>query len=180
MKKLLLVPALFYTITLFAQQPREKLPTDSNFKVIDATIKISEEKPANFLNNVFVGENFLSSVNPDDIERIDIKKIDTVINKQKYENAIYLTTKSHYRPKPISLTELKDKYVAQNDKATVFMVDKKIISTGYDNYMVDENKLLRLIIDKIDDPAEKTSLNLIKILTKNKENLSSLAIRIRG
>ena len=63
------------------------------------------------------------------------------------------------------------------------MIDGNIINGNYeyDKYMIDENNLLRIIVDKIENTKEKIDLGVIKLLTKSDENMKKLnEIKIRG
>ena len=66
-------------------------------------------------------------------------------------------------------------------KPVVFMIDGNIINGNYDKYMVDEDYLLRIIVDKIENTKDNIDLGLIKLLTKSDENIKKVnEIRIRG
>ena len=63
----------------------------------------------------------------------------------------------------------------------IFTIDGTIINSDYDKYLVDENYLLQIIVDKIFIAKEIIDLGLIKLLTKSQENIrKSKEIRIRG
>ena len=51
------------------------------------------------------------------------------------------------------------------------MIDGIIINADYDNFVVDENNLLKIIVDKLQNAKESIDLGLIKLLTKSDENL---------
>jgi hypothetical protein len=66
-------------------------------------------------------------------------------------------------------------------KSTIFTIDGLIINADYDNYLVDENYLLKIVIDSIENKKENIDLWLINLLTKSDENIkNSKKIRIRG
>lgn len=44
------------------------------------------------------------------------------------------------------------KYVKLKRMNTLFTIDGTIVRRGYDNYLVDESQLLKITIDKIEDP----------------------------
>jgi hypothetical protein len=98
-----------------------------------------------------------------------------------YYGQIHITTKNSYNPKIISLTELKEKYTNLKSEPTIFIIDGEIITSDYDEYVVDENLLWRIYIDKVENEKENIDLKFIKLLTKSEENLKKPAeIRIRG
>jgi hypothetical protein len=61
------------------------------------------------------------------------------------------------------------------------MIDGDIVNADYDNYVIDENNLLTIIIDKFQNTKERIDLGLIKLLTKSEENIKKRnQIMIRG
>lgn len=112
------------------------------------------------------------------INSMDVKKRDTVIDGIEYYGLIYVNT---YKPMNlISLRDLKKKYTDINDDTpTIFMINDDIITEYvYDKLNIDENYVLKIVIDKI----ETDSLNfwVLKILTKTEENIEkSKEMRIR-
>ena len=52
---------------------------------------------------------------------------------------------------------------------------------NYDKYFVDENYILNIIVEKVENKAEKLKFKLIKLLTRTEENIKeSKIIHIRG
>jgi hypothetical protein len=150
-------------------------------KVVYADKESQVNKPAYFLNGKLVSETLLTSINPDQIETINVVKDKIQIDNIIYYGQIHIKTKSSYTPVLISLTDLKNKYTNMKDKPVVFMIDGGIINADYDRYIVDENNLLTIIVDKIENTKEKIDLGLIKLLTKSDVNIKkSKEIRIRG
>lgn len=73
------------------------------------------------------------------------------------------------------------KYTSIATQNNVFTINGNFVSTDPDNYLINENDLMRIIVDKIDGPKRNLNLNLIKILTKTKENTENLnKIRVSG
>ena len=152
---------------------------DSTIKVIYANEITNEKKPAVFINGRFVGHSL--SIQPDDINSITIMKEVVEFDSVKYYGKIYITTKDNFSPKLISLTALKEKYTVFANKPVIFTIDGTIINSDYDKYLVDENYLLQIIVDKIFIAKANIDLGLIKLLTKSQENIrKSKEIRIRG
>ncbi len=173
--------AIWITRT-FGQTPSNKeLEKDPGLKVVYANKESNINKPAYFLNGKFVSETLLGTLNPNQIESINVVKDNIQIDNIQYSGQIHITTKSSYAPKLISLTHLKEKYTNLKNKSALFMIDGSIINANYDKYMVDENNLLTIIVDKIENTQEKIDLGLIKLLTRSDENIrKSKEIRIRG
>ena len=55
------------------------------------------------------------------------------------------------------------------------------MNVDYDKYLVDENYILSIVVEKFENQNEKLNLNFIKLVTKSEENMKkSKEIRIRG
>ncbi len=192
MKALLILAIAIWSTSTFGQTPIDKtsgviinqnkgLESDTVLKVIYANQEGQINTPAFFINGKFVNETLLGTLNPTQIESINVVKDSIQIDNIQYFGKIHIKTKSSCTPKLISLTALKDKYTNLKSKAIVFMIDGNIINADYDSYMVDESYLLTIIVDKIENRKEHIDLGLIKLLTKSEENIKkSKEIRIRG
>ena len=86
---------------------------------------------------------------------------------------IHIKTRSdyNYNPKTISLTELKNKYTEFKGNPVIFMIDGNIVNADYNNYVIDENNVLTIIVDKFQNAKESIDWGLIKLLTKSEENI---------
>lgn len=154
---------------------------DTSLKVVYAGKLNNTHQAAYFLNDELVSQTLLVTLNPSLIESINVVKSNIQINNVQYYGQIHIKTKNHYYPKLISLTILKGKYTNLKDKSAIFMIDGSIVNADYDSYMVDENYLLTIIVDKVENSKENIDLGLIKILTKSEANIKkSKEIRIRG
>jgi hypothetical protein len=61
------------------------------------------------------------------------------------------------------------------------MIDGNIVNGDYDNYVIDENNLLTIIVDKFQNAKESMGWGLIKLLTKTEENIKKRGqIILRG
>ena len=181
-----------WSTSTFGQTPANKvsgliinsnngLGSDTSLKVVYTNKESPTRKPAYFLNGKFVNETLLVTLNPMQIESINVVKDSIQFDYIRYYGQIIIKTKSSYTLKLISLAELKDKYTNLKSKPVVFMIDGSIINADYDKYMVDESYLLTIIVDKIENTKENIDLGLIKLLTKSDENIKkSKEIRIRG
>jgi hypothetical protein len=119
--------------------------------------------------------------NPNLIDNINVVNGIVQINNVQYNGQTYIKTKSNYVPKFISLSNLKEKYTNLKNKPVIFMVDDNLVNDDYDKYMVDENYLLKIVIDKIKNAKENINLDVIKLVTKSDENIKeSKKIMIRG
>jgi hypothetical protein len=152
---------------------------DSTIKVRYADNTNSGKQPAYFINGKFAGSSL--SVKPDDIDSIRVVKEEFRFENIKYNGQIHIFTKKNYSPKLITLTALKEKYTNLGTKPVVFTIDGSIVNSDYDKYLVDENNLLQIVVDKIIIAKENPDLGLIKLLTKSEENIKkSKEIILRG
>ena len=79
------------------------------------------------------------------------------------------------------MTELKNKYTNLKGKPVIFVLDGNFVTADYDNYLINENNLLTIIIDSLKTGKEKIELGLIKLLSKTEENIKARnQIIIRG
>jgi hypothetical protein len=192
MRLILIIAITFFALNAFGQINNLKMPqvsglTDQTKTQNDTTIKVTynnndlERSLAFYLNGQFVPEAILKTINSDFIENIRVEKQDTEVGTQKYYGQIFITTNGDYRPKLISLSDLKLKYTNLRKASTIFMIDNEIINNNYDRYMVDENFILKISIEKVENKEERLKYNLVKIFTKTEENIrKSKEIRIRG
>lgn len=151
---------------------------DSSIKIVYVHEDTATKTPAFFLNGRFV---YYPSFNAKIIDNINVVKEAINIDGIEYPGQVYITTKKGYEPKLISLTDLKDKYTNLKNKPAVFTIDGDFINADYDKYLVDENNLLQIDIDKFKNAKENIDLGLIKLLTKSDSNIKkSQEIRIRG
>jgi molybdopterin converting factor small subunit len=154
---------------------------DTTLKVVYAEKKDTIQAPAYFLNDKFVNQTLFGTLNPKLIESLNVVKANVQIDKVQYYGQIHIKTKDNYNPKIISLTDLKEKYTNLKDKPVLFMIDGIIINADYDNFVVDENNLLKIIVDKLQNAKESIDLSLIKLMTKSDENLKKAnEIILRG
>jgi hypothetical protein len=192
MKLVLILAIASWSIKTLGQIPTNKtngviidssngLGSDTNLKVVYTNNNSQISKPAFFLNGKLVNEVLLRTLNPTGIENVNVVKDNIKIDNIQYYGQIHITTKISYALKLISLTDLKHKYTNLKHKSIVFMIDGDVINADYDMYIVDENYLLTIIVDKIENTKEKIDLVLIKLLTKSQANIEKLKeIRIKG
>lgn len=84
-------------------------------------------------------------------------------------------------PRLISLNNLKSNYIKPTEKSTIFKIDYDVINAEYDSFMVDENFILKIIVEDFQNKKEKLNVRFVNLITKTKENIrKSKEIRIRG
>ena len=193
MKKAFFIASILLSINSFGQIKAKKVnglkmtnqvtvsENDTIIKVVYKNESKNDKKPAYFINGKLANESILRSINPNEIETVNVEKENIEIENIKYYGKLYIVTKSTYKPKFISLNNLKLKYTNIKDNSTIFKIDDEIINADYDKYLVDENYILSIVVDKFENQNEKMNLNFIKLVTKSEENIKkSKEIRIRG
>ena len=187
MKNILLLQLVFVATTSLGQVSNtiRSRPVSNFPKVNDSTIQVvnanseNSKKVAYYLNNELVSSTIF--INPNIIEGINVVHDTMELYGVKYYGKIFIKTKLAYKPKIISLTSLKEKYTNLQNQPSIFMIDGIIINEDYDHYIVDENFILKIIIDKIQNEKQNINIGLIKILTRSEENIrKSKNIIIRG
>ena len=186
MKKLQYFALIFISINIFGQNQIEKLNglKMSNKEIVDLNDTIinvfykknieSEKKPAYFVNGLLANINIFKTINPNDIETVDVKKEKIEIENIKYYGQIYLITKSTYNPKYLSLNDLKLKYTNIRDNSIIFKIDDEIIYENYEKYLIDEKFVLRIVVEKFENKNEKLRVNIINLTTKTLENIKRI------
>ena len=193
MRQVLIIAMAFFALNAFGQINNLKVPQVKSLNIqtvsqSDTVLKISyvnsnksERSQAYYLNGQFVNETFLKTLNTNVIENIRVEHQEIEVESQKYYGQIFIITKGDYKPKLISLNDLKSKYTDLKNAPTIFMIDNEIINGDYDKCIVDENYILKISIEKIENGKEKLKFSFIQILTKTEENVrKSKEIRIRG
>lgn len=112
---------------------------------------------------------------------MNVEKENIEVHNKHYYGKLYIVTKPTYSPKFISLNDLKLKYTKVKDNSTIFKINDEIINANYENYLVDEKYIIRIIIEKFENKNEKLNINIITLITKTPENIKkSKEIIIRG
>lgn len=183
MKKIFFIALILLSSTSFGQKLTKNV---SGIKIIspdsisknDPIIKViyknkveDTKKIACFLNGKITSESILKSINPNEIETVNVEKNNIEIENIKYYGSLYIVTKTTYKPKFISLNNLKLKYTNIKDNSTIFKIDDEIINVDYENNLVDENYILKIIVEKFENKNEKLNVNFINLITKSEENI---------
>lgn len=196
MKKIFLSVMLLILVDSYSQSLTGKVPgltiskpeysmNDSIIRVVYKTPRINSTiKPAVYINGTFVKEINLLTINPNEIESINVEKEAIEIDTIKYEGKIFIKTKDSYRYHPrylISLNKLKSKYLKSLKGPVIFQIEEENILDDYDQYQVDEKYILKLVVEHFENKKEKLNLHIVKIILKTEENVKKAnEIRIRG
>ncbi len=184
---------LFVTFNSFSQEIIGKKSTAKTNYSENSEIKVfvndtldkfhPNKKPAGiFVNDFFVGdENILNVINSEKIESINIEKENYTLNGKEYYGKIILKMKSDYIPKFITLKELITKHLELDSKPLIFQINGDVINQNYNDYLIDENFILKIISNKIKTSDKNIEINLVKLITRTTENIKKAnTIRIKG
>ena len=168
MKPFSLIVFLLLSVNVFGQTSGDSTVKNAGVKVVQ------KEKKATdlicYLNGELMHSSLLKTLNPDFVADVDV-----------LERRIYIKTKADYKPQIISLNNLRKKYLSQQPKPALFMIDDQMVDGNYESILVDENALLSIVTENFVNTEEGLDLILIKLLTKSKENIKkSKEIMIRG
>ena len=192
MKQILLILSFLLTPYVAGQITPIKVPPVNfrdlnNNSHIDSSLKViyenpeSDLKPAYYVNGILMNSSIIRTLNPKVITGIRIEGDIIEIDSQKYHGRLSITTNPQYQFKLISLTDLKLKYAISKNVPTIFMIDNVLVKEDYDKFILDQNYILRINIEKIENSKENLHFTVIRILTKTKENIrKDNEIRIRG
>ena len=148
--------------------------------VTNADSVISVREPAFFLDGKFISKARMEAINQIGIDSIRMDNIEVVAEGKKYPVRAHIFMKSDYTPANISLSALRAKH-ALPGSPSIFYINENLVKGDYDNFLVDENHILKIEVQKLDDAKENLHVNVIRVLTKTKDNLSkAYPIYIRG
>lgn len=150
---------------------------DTVIKVVNVIKYKGAKKPAYFLNGEIVSQSVTKFLDPNKIESVNVEKENIEIGNIKYTGKITIVTKNNYKPNLISLNELRLKYTTVPENGAVFQIDNEIADGDYKTYLIDKNYILKIVVNKLENP----DISIIKVLSKSEENIKkSNEIIIRG
>ncbi|TDE10556.1 hypothetical protein E0F88_28145 [Dyadobacter psychrotolerans] len=159
---------LFLSVNVFGQTKWDSAVNHAGLKVIHR--EKNGSSAMFYLNGKLMHSSLHKTLNPDFVADVDV-----------LEGKIYIKTKADYKPQIISLNNLRKKYLAQQPKPALFMIDDEMVDGNYESILVDENTLLSIVTENFLNREEGLDLILIKLRTKSKENIKkSKEIMIRG
>ena len=191
MRNLIMILVFGISMNLFSQEingirvkETSKYSEDSEIKVIDRNSLSNQQNgknPAYFVNGMLVGDKTVLTLNPNKIESVNVEKENLELNGKKYFGKINITTKENYKPNFITLEKLAEKYLSTETNPKIFQIDDTIIDQNENEYLVDENYILKIELTKIKNPKLNSDINFIKLVTKTPENIKNAnQIMIRG
>jgi hypothetical protein len=172
---------LFFMCFSFVQTYGQKATaTDQNVKTVKIRCKAGPlivNKPLFFVDSVRVIEEVVSSLNLNDIMEVCVVKkgYDSI---SKTEGEIYIFMKKGKSIKMFDFASFKAKYITNAAKPIILMLNGTF-ATNYANFIIDENIISKVEIDKGADiePIKKLYANytIVNILTKETFNTNSIS-----
>ena len=162
-----------------------KYSEDSELRVIykDSLLKQYHGRNlAYFVNGIHIkNETAIRTLNPKRIESVDVEKENFKVDCKEYYGKVIIKTKESYEPNFMSLKELINKYLPTEINPVIFQIDDTIVDYNENEYLVDENYILKIEVTKIKMTKLSSDVNFIKLITKTPENIKNAnQIMIRG
>lgn len=166
MKCLLTFSILFFTTLFFGQ----------NDKI---------EQPAMFFDSKLVSSASMQSIDPNEIESVNVIKKDTTINGVLYHGQLYISSKNPKKYYFISLEQIKSEFTKIKSNDVIYIVNGAFIKDNIDTFKLDRNYILEVEITNSEAfynlRKSNTKFDIINILGKTKENLENKnKILLRG
>jgi TonB family protein len=137
-----------------------------------------DKRPIYFINGKIQTYQTIIPIDPAIIDNVRVEKEELEIEGKKYYGQIFINLKNEFNFRLISLVDLAKKHTNIENGLTVFMIDDELIKGDYEQYLVDVKYLLQIIVDTTN--REGQSINVVRLLTKTKENIvNSKKTRIR-
>jgi len=137
--------------------------------------QIKNEQPAMFLDSVFVANNTIEYMEPNEIESINVIKKNTTINGVLYYGQIYITSKNPKKYDFISLEQVKSEFTKIKGIDVIYMINGALIKNNIETLKLDRNYILSVEVTNSDAfynlRKSDIQFDIINILGKTKENL---------
>lgn len=127
--------------------------------------------PAYYINGKYYDPSVCLAIDPKLIDSLRIEKNYVFINNTRHYGQVFIKLKKDYNPKLISLNEIKKKYTKATSRPSIFIIDNEIIKDNYDDFLVDEKSILKIVVDILKNLDEKLHVQVIRLITKTEENI---------
>ncbi|MCB9000413.1 MAG: hypothetical protein H6537_00370 [Bacteroidales bacterium] len=169
------------TPTITNEHLKFLLSEDTVIRVTYKKEKATNAMPAYLIDNKLFNPSIAYTLSPNAIEKMIVKNENVEVDGEKYHGLIQIQLKKDYAFNPISLNELKKKYLTPSDEQTILMVDGNIITKNYINFIVNERHIYKIEVQQVDNKEEGLNLKVINLITRTEDNIkNSNKIMIRG
>jgi len=154
---------------------------DTIVRVVYNKEKNNENIPAYFVNDFQINNSSIKFIDPNSIENIFVENGVFESNGRKYNGKIYIKLKENIEFKPISISDLKTKYLNLPELSTIFMVDGSLVYDNLNDVIVNERNIYKIEVERLDSENGKLKLNTVNIITRTENNIKkSEEIKISG
>jgi len=179
MKKSIYIILLLLSTLSFSQKIPKTTPQyseDSAITVIysdSLNFSSTEHKPvAYYINDLLIGDkNIINTIDPKNIDSVRVEKEKFFIDGTEYFGKILIKLDPKYVTNFLTLKEITDRYLKLNNNPIIIQIDDTIIGEDYDKYLINENFILMITVNKIKTSGKNIEINLINILTKKAGNI---------
>lgn len=130
-----------------------------------------------FFDSKLVSSASMQSIDPNEIESINVIKKDTIINGVLYRGQINITSKNPKKYDFISLEQIKSEFTKIKSNDVIYMVNGAFIKDNIDTFKLDRNYILEVQVTNSEEfynlRKSDTKFDIINILGKTKENLEN-------
>ncbi|MCY1721944.1 hypothetical protein OU798_16440 [Prolixibacteraceae bacterium Z1-6] len=160
---------------------RKKVDINSPLRVVDLDTNKPASQPAYFIDGKYFNQSILKTLNLQFIDSMTVIKEEITLEDKIYYGQIHIKMKEEYVPKIVSLADLKSKYLKLGQNPSIFIIDNDVVKSDYNEFLIDENYILKIETQVIKNEKEKLNVNVIRLVTKTKENIEEAnKIWIRG
>jgi hypothetical protein len=168
------------TFMSFSQNDSVNKEKSSSNKVNEIKASQDKKEAAYFLNSRLVSSKILEGINPNDIEAVNVKKGDTIVDGKKFYGKLFITLKKDKEYEFLSLKEIRDKYTDVKNDNVLYMINGNFIEEDEEKYFIEKSYFLRAIpLAKYNAYLKKKEMEIINIHTRTSQNLNPKII-IKG
>ena len=138
---------------------------------------VKSNEAAYLLDSNLVSQITIKHLISDEIESINIKKNDTIINNKHYSGIVNINSKNPNKFDFLNLEQIKSEFTTIKKSDVVFMINGEIIKDNLNSVLLDRNYILKVEVTNSQDfyklRESSTKYEIINILGKTKENLDN-------
>lgn len=163
------------------EQIRYLLEEDTTVRVIYNKKTASHHQPAYYINGLFVNSLSLPVINPSTIEEITVETGVFEKDNKKYSGKLHIKLKDCFVFEPITLNELKNKYLDLPALNSILIIDNRIVYDDYHEFVINERDIYKIEVQTLRNENESLNLNIVNLFTRTEKNIrESESIKIRG
>jgi hypothetical protein len=162
-------------------KPENENYNNTPLKVIFLDTIQPDRQSAFYIDGKHFNETIIKTINPNLVDSIFVVKEEISIEGKNFIGQIHITMKGEYKPEIISLADLRFKYIKQSNAPSIFIINNEIVKSSYDEFLVDENYILKIEVQHVENEKENLNVYVIRLITKTEENIEKAnEISIKG